>query len=288
MPPFNVSRDHSGDAWFRLGKLDVTSTVLVVLIGAVGVVASAFAPVLYQVGRFVPAEVLQGQVWRAVTWPFVDGISLWSILTLVLLWYFGRDLENQVGRRPMMSLYVALWAILTVVAFVVGLAMGGGAMAGLRSIQFIVLLLWIAEYPRRPFFFGIPAWIVGAVLVALQVLSYIAIRDLAGLASLVVTFFVAAVVARRFGLLSDLSWLPGRRGSAPRIRQGGGVRAPQASAPRTPRAARAEQKAAARQASDHERMDALLEKISEQGIHSLTPAERKELEALRERRRKGR
>ena len=49
-----------------------------------------------------------------------------------------------------------------------------------------------------------------------------------------------------------------------------------------------EQKAAARQASDHERMDALLEKISEQGIHSLTPAERKELEALRERRRKGR
>lgn len=288
MPPFNVSRDHSGDAWFRLGKLDVTSTVLVVLIGAVGVVASAFAPVLYQVGRFVPAEVLQGQVWRAVTWPFVDGISLWSILTLVLLWYFGRDLENQVGRRPMMSLYVALWAILTVVAFVVGLAMGGGAMAGLDSIQFIVLLLWIAEYPRRPFFFGIPAWIVGAVLVALQVLSYIAIRDLAGLASLVVTFFVAAVVARRFGLLSDLSWLPGRRGSAPRIRQGGGVRAPQAAAPRTPRAARAEQKAAARQASDHERMDALLEKISEQGIHSLTPAERKELEALRERRRKGR
>ena len=288
MPPFNVSRDHSGDAWFRLGKLDVTSTVLVVLIGAVGVVASAFAPVLYQVGRFVPAEVLQGQVWRAVTWPFVDGISLWSILTLVLLWYFGRDLENQVGRRPMMSLYIALWAILTVVAFVVGLAMGGGAMAGLRSIQFIVLLLWIAEYPRRPFFFGIPAWIVGAVLVALQVLSYIAIRDLAGLASLVVTFFVAAVVARRFGLLSDLSWLPGRRGSAPRIRQGGGVRAPQAAAPRTPRAARAEQKAAARQASDHERMDALLEKISEQGIHSLTPAERKELEALRERRRKGR
>ena len=288
MPPFNVSRDHSGDAWFRLGKLDVTSTVLVVLIGAVGVVASAFAPVLYQAGRFVPAEVLQGQVWRAVTWPFVDGISLWSILTLVLLWYFGRDLENQVGRRPMMSLYVALWAILTVVAFVVGLAMGGGAMAGLRSIQFIVLLLWIAENPRRPFFFGIPAWIVGAVLVALQVLSYIAIRDLAGLASLVVTFFVAAVVARRFGLLSDLSWLPGRRGSAPRIRQGGGVRAPQAAAPRTPRAARAEQKAAARQASDHERMDALLEKISEQGIHSLTPAERKELEALRERRRKGR
>ena len=47
-----------------------------------------------------------------------------AILTLVLLWYFGRDLENQVGRRPMMSLYVALWAILTVVAFVVAMLAG--------------------------------------------------------------------------------------------------------------------------------------------------------------------
>lgn len=296
MPPFNVSRDHSGEAWFRLGRFDVTSTVLLVLLGAIGVVASAFAPMLVEALLFEPRQVLQGQVWRAVTWPFVDFISLWSILTLVLLWYFGRDLENQVGRRPMLSLYVSLWAILTAVSFVVGLALGGGALASLRPIQLIVLLLWIAEYPKRPFFFGIPAWVVGAVLVALQVLSYIAARDGAGLVSLLVTFVVAALVARRFGLLSDLSWLPGRRGSGPRIAQGGGVRAPGPSgfgAPGASRASaappsRAEQKAAARQASDAERMDALLEKISEQGIHSLTPGERKELEALRERRRKAR
>lgn len=291
MPPFNVSRDHSGEAWFRLGRFDVTSTVLLVLIGAIGVVVSAFAPVLVNGLLFEPRLVLQGQVWRAITWPFVDNISLWSILTLVLLWYFGRDLENQVGRRPMLSLYISLWAILTAVSFVVGLALGGGALAGLRSIQFIILLLWIAEYPKRPFFFGIPAWVVGAVLVALQVLSYIAARDGAGLVALVVTFVVVALVARRFGLLADLSWLPGRRGSGPRIPQGGGVPSSGSSAsraPAAPRGTRAEQRAAARKASDAERMDALLEKISEQGIHSLTPAERKELEALRERRRRAR
>lgn len=287
MPPFNVSRDHSGDAWFRLGKFDVTSTVLLVLVGAIGVVVSAFAPALAQAGGFIPQLVLQGQVWRSFTWPFVDQISLWSILTLVLLWYFGRDLENQIGRRPMMSLYVSLWAMLTAVTFVVGLALGGGGMASLRPIQFIILLLWIAEYPRRPFFFGIPGWVVGAVLVALQVLTYVAAREGAGLASTLVTFVVAALVARRFGLLSDLSWLPGRRGSTPGIPQGGGVRTPRAAAP-APRASRAEQRAAARQASDSERIDALLEKISEQGLHSLTAAERKELEALRERRRRAR
>lgn len=279
-----MSRDHSGDAWFRLGRFDVSSTVLLVIIGAIGVVVSAFVPVLVQGGHFSPQLVLQGEVWRSFTWPFVAGPDLWTILTLAMLWYFGRDLENQIGRRPMMSLYIALWALLTSVSFVVGLALGGGLMAGLRPIQFIILLLWIAEYPRRPFFFGIPAWVIGAVLVALQVLSYIALRDLGGLVSLAITFVVTALMARRFGLLTDLTWIPGRRGSKPAHPQGGGVRTPRAAAP-APRASRAEQKAAARQASDAERMDALLEKISEQGIHSLTPAERKELEALRQRRR---
>ena len=280
MPGFNVSRDHSGDAWFRLGRLEVTSTVLLVLAGAVGLVLSAFMPVLLEFGAFAPGEVLRGQVWRVLTWPFVSGVSLWSVLTLVLLWYFGRDLENQVGRRAMMALYVGLWATLTVVNFVIGLLLSGGVLAGLDAIQFIVLLLWIAEYPRRPFFFGIPAWVVGAVLVAIQVLQLIMIRNVAGLVSLVLTGIVAMFIARAFGLLSELTFLPGGPGG-----RGGSRPAPVV---RAAKPSRARQKAAARQASDHERMDALLEKISEQGIHSLTPAERKELEALRERRRKGR
>ncbi|MDO5534002.1 MAG: hypothetical protein Q4F65_05060 [Propionibacteriaceae bacterium] len=283
MSGFHLSSDHSGDAWFRVGRLDVTTTVLVVLAGAVGLVLSAFVPALLAGGAFIPVEVLRGEVWRVVTWPLVSGVSLWSVLTLVLLWFFGRDLESQIGRRPMASLYVGLWATLTVVNFLVGLLLGGGALAGLDAIQFIILLLWIAENPRRPFFFGIPAWVVGAVLVAIQVLGYIANRSLAGLASLIITAFVAALLARRFGLLSDLSWLPGGR---PRAKAASGHRRPSAAPRPAARVSRSQQKAAQRQASDAERMDALLEKISAQGIHSLTPGERKELEALRERRRK--
>lgn len=276
---FNLSRDHSGEAWFRLGRLEVTSTVLLVVGGAVGAVLSAFMPILLDAGAFIPAKVLGGQVWRMVTWPFVDGISLWSVITLALLWYFGRDLERQIGRSSMASLYVGLWATLTVVNFVVGAALGGGMMFGLGAIQFIILLLWIAENPRRPFFFGIPAWVVGAVLVAIEVLGYIALRNIAGLVSLALTAVVAVFLGRAFGLLGDLTWLPGRlrpRGSAPGGQQ------------REPRPARAGRRATTRHASDSERMDVLLEKISAQGIHSLTKAERKELDALRERRRRGR
>ena len=280
MPGFNVSRDHSGEAWFRLGRLDVTTTVLLVLAGAVGLVLSAFVPDLVSAGAFVPQRVLTGEIWRMATWPFFDRISLWPVIALALLWYFGRDLEARLGRAAMAALYVGLWATLTVVNFVLGVALGGGAMVGLGEVQFLILLLWIAEYPRRPFFFGIPAWVVGAVLVGIQVLGTILVRDLAGLLSLAVTAVVTVFLARGLGLLSDLSWLPGRRG--------GTRRHPRLKASRRGAKPSRSEHRAARHASDSERMDALLEKISAEGIHSLTKAERKELDALRERRRRGR
>lgn len=281
MSAFNVSRDHSGDAWFRLGRLDVTSTMLLVLLGALGVVASAFVPALVEFGALLPQRVGSGEVWRLVTWPFVDSISLWSVLTLVLLWYFGTDLERHVGRTRMARLYAGMWAVLTITTLVLGV-FTEQAMIGLNTLQFLVLLLWIAEYPRRPFFFGIPAWIIGAVLVAVQVLGFIASRNIGGLLSLLVSFAVVAFMARRMGLLSDLSWMPGRPGPRPSGPSGPTQRGP--SVPAAPRASRAQQRDAQRRASDAERLDALLEKISEQGLHSLSNAERKELEKLRERR----
>ena len=267
MPSFNVSRDASGDAWFRIGRLDVTSTVLLVFAGTIGMLVSTFVPAFAQAGFFEPRAVLRGEVWRVLTWPLVSGVSLWTVLTLLILWYFGRDLESQIGRRSMAWLYTGLWAMLTVVSLTVGFALGGGALMGLRDIQFLILLLWIAEYPRRPFFFGIPAWALGAVLVALNLIQMLAAGDLGGLVSLLVVFVGAALLAKRYGLLSGLSWVPG---SARRRR--------------APKASRAQQRADRRRVSDAERIDELLEKISESGIHSLTPAERKELENLRQRR----
>jgi len=269
VPSFNVSRDASGDAWFRIGRLDVTSTVLLVFAGALGMLVSTFVPAFAQASFFEPRAVLRGEVWRVVSWPLVSGVSLWTVLTLLMLWYFGRDLESQVGRRSMAWLYAGLWAMLTVVSLTVGFALGGGVLMGLRDIQFLILLLWIAEYPRRPFFFGIPAWALGAVLVALNLIQMLASGDIGGLVGLLIVFVGAALLAKRYGLLSDLSFVPG---SARRRRA------------RAPKVSRTQQRAERRRVSDAERIDELLEKISESGIHSLTPAERKELENLRQRR----
>lgn len=278
MVPSNfVSRDRSGDAWFRIGRFDVTTTIFVVLLGAVGLVLSALVPGFAETAALSPAAVMQGQVWRLVTWPlaFGGGGMFWVALTLVLLWYFGSDLERQVGRSRMASLFVGIWAALTVVVMLLAFGSTGIALAGMDLPQFIVLLLWIAENPRRPFFFNLSAWVVGAVLVALQVLTFVSAGDYLGLVALVVSFGLVAIQARMMGLLSDLSWIPGRP------RSGRPVASPKQRVQQAKAAKVAEQRA-----SDAERLDQLLDKISAQGIHSLTASEKRELDKLRQRRAK--
>lgn len=260
-----------GEAWFRVGKVDVTSTIFVVALGALGLLASVIVPFLPMLLALIPDALFSGEVWRLFTWPIADQISLWSLLTLVLLWYFGTSLEAQVGRAPMARLYLWCWGALTISTVLVGLVASGSVAAlGMNTIELFILLLWIAEYPTRRFFFNIPAWVIGAVLLGLQVLQMIAARAWGGLFSLLIALVIVAMAAKRVGLLSAHSWVPGKEHH------------------RTQRRTRhrAPSRTEKRHASDEERLDDLLGKISAQGIHSLSKSERAELEKLRLRRRR--
>lgn len=269
-------RDH----WFKIGRLEVGTTMLVVLavVGSwltwVGVAAGGGD--LVGALLLVPSAVLQGEVWRLVSWPLANALGLWPVLGLYFFWYFGTDLEERLGKSRMASLLLGIWASLTVVTMLLGfvLPFGAGVLAGIGEIQFIVLLLWIAEYPRRPFFFGIPAWAVGAVLVALNVLTYIASGNLGAVLSMLLSFVVVAVVARRLGMLNDFDWIPGRPGT-PRAGAVGN---------KPTRAAKEQAKRQQQRAQDRAKLDALLDQINDKGMDSLTPAQRRELMKLRNRR----
>lgn len=258
----------SGDPWFRLGRLEVTTVMLVVLAVAASWVAWVIAPGLPGLLWFSPDTVAAGQLWRVLTWPLANDISLWSVLTLFFFWYFGTDLELIVGKVRMAWLLAGIWASLTAAATLTAVVLGGGvALAGIGLIEFVVLLLWIAEYPNRRFFFGIPAWLLGIVLVGVQVLLMLASRDAPGLLSLLLSFVLVAMVARRLGLLGEYPWIPGR--TAPRP----------ARTTRAPRAPRTER----RTKSDQERLDDLLDQINARGLDSLSPGQRRELIRLRDR-----
>lgn len=246
--------------------------VLAVAIGWIGWVSAGGAPWINLTAMW-PGAVLDGQVWRLFTWPFANALGLWPLLGLFFFWYFGTDLEQQIGKHRMAQLLLGIWGSLTVLTLALGalLPLGSSALAGISQVQFVLLLLWIAEYPRRPFFFGIPAWVVGAVLVGLNVLQLLAMRDLVGLIALLGSFALVAVVARRVGLLTDHAWIPGRP-AQPRQ----GVKAN--------KVAKEQARRAQQRADDDAKLDALLDQISERGMDSLSPSQRRELMRLRNRR----
>lgn len=269
------------DPWFRVGRLEVTTTVGVVILAAVGTIVGAFTRLAFWT-MFTAPQVLSGELWRIVTWPWVDGLSLWTFLSFLVFWYFGSMIERELGRSRMLRFFVEIWTMATAVHLLVGLALPGATiLLGLGTFQFILLLLFIAEAPNRPFLFGIPAWILGAALVALQMLQLLAMGAWGGLIAELITLAGAAVVGRRHGLLTDLDWIPGRRRTHRRQRRRTPRRRPQ---PRSGREASSVPGSAV--SSAEQRMDELLDKINHSGMDSLTRKERSELTRLAQQRRR--
>lgn len=300
---------HHGDPWFRIGSLDVTTTVLVALISAVTIFVYAADGSLLEPFALIPDRVLDGQVWRLVTWPFVsvpDPSVLWTIITIAIFWWFGRELEAEIGRVRMAVLLACIVVGSALVA--TGLDV---VMFGLRSVELAIFVLFIAHNPRVPFFFGIPAWVVGAILVAAEFLQRIGNRQFEQLWVTLVALGMALLIGRAYGLASELTWIPnlapnaGRRRPASRRTQRS--RAPKARKQKSSQGgSKGRSKGRSKSNSpssvvtgpwappspsmsaDQMEVDRLLDKISAQGIDSLSAEERRRLKDASERLRRDR
>ncbi len=220
----------------------------------------------------IPDEVRSGQVWRIFTWPLANGLDrpiLWVIVSIAILWYFGTRLEEQVGRTK----FAWYLAALTVIPGLVGTALDL-PQAGVHTIQLIVLLAFIAEYPNVRFFFGIPAWVLGAVYVGAEILQLTGDRAGKQLIFLLVSLVVAALAGRAVGMHEAYPWIP-KVGMPHRRRQPKQSRRPAVVA--GPWAGSSTVSAA------QSELDELLDKISATGINSLSKAEKERLNELSKR-----
>lgn len=292
------------ESWFTIGRVPVNTTLFIVAINAIGTVLSAFLTGLPSAMFLDGQLVASGELWRLVTWPWVDRVSLWTAITWFVFWYFGTYLEIRLGRSKMLRFYLFLGLTLTVIYAAVGLVIPPAPLLGLSAAQFLVILIFIADNPRAPFFFGIPAWVLGVVFLSLEILQFVAARWWGGLLALVLSLVATVLVAQRFGLLTQTTWLPrlvpeanaGRSTSQPRgtstttrSRSGSGRgtsgRAKQESRVVSMSSAPSKRRSAnSRATSDEDRMDELLDKISQGGLQSLSTKERDELERIRQRR----
>jgi membrane associated rhomboid family serine protease len=285
-------RRNAGDPWFRIGTLEVTTTILVVLLSVAGMFIYAADRSLWNELVLWPEDVRNGEVWRIFTWPLANDPDLWTVITLAIFWYFGREIEGLLGRAR----FAVLLLLLTVIPGLVG-TLVDWPQAGLRPIEMAVFLIFVAEYPYARFFFGIPAWALGAVFLGIELLQLLSDRNQEGILFLLATIATAAITARTMGLASSLTWIPaipvGRSSSSgghkrrpPRKRGGGEVvagpwpssrsgpaRSSDLPQPPPPPAYTAEQA----------ELDALLDKISEVGMDGLSNDEKRRLNDLSKR-----
>ena len=157
--------------------------------------------------EFHPALLLDGHVWRLVTWGFgYGGDPLAFIFEMLFIWWFGKSLESMYGTREFSLFYAASLLIAPLVYTLAAVAEARGVRvpfdpaasligASIPVMAITVLFSW--HYPKHKIllFFLIPIdiWIIVAIYVVYNLYGYAQGQS--------VGLFLAALSPVAFGLL---------------------------------------------------------------------------------------
>ena len=217
---------------------------------------------------FNSVAMLQGEVWRAFTYGWVNPPSLQFVIDMVMIVWFGRDVEKHVGRKIFLWLYGGMYLATPIVLTVVGLIYPMGFTGATGALA--VFTAFACIYPNVTIMFNILAKWASLILIGTFTLVHFAYHNEAAMISLWVTNAYAFVFMRYQQGHLEL----------PRIKFW--HRKPKLRVlPDLPKKQVISSKSAAEGASMAE-VDVLLDKIAKSGITSLTAKERAKLEAARE------
>ena len=76
---------------------------------------STAATLLYSLLQFDAGLILRGQVWRIFTWIFMpfNGLSFWTLLFMLCLFWLGKSLEQGLGTFKMNVYFIGGWLLST-------------------------------------------------------------------------------------------------------------------------------------------------------------------------------
>ncbi len=200
MRPTYATRFAAPPGWRRIPP--VTRSVLVLV--AAGYLLTLGWPVGAAWLALAPRAVLAGQVWRLLTYAFVNASIGGVLFALLLFWSLGSEMEPQWGSRR----FALFLAAATIVAGGFGIFVGGGA--GISPALLALIFAWMLEGPSQSLlFFGVfPMTRLAFAAIAFVLVVFGELEQSRSLARLV---FVLG------GL--PVSWLfvRGSRGSGPRF-----------------------------------------------------------------------
>lgn len=137
--------------WPRLGTSPLVSTWLLVTL-VVSVIALVDGGWLWSALAFSPSLVWQGEVWRLVTWIFVEPSPMMLVVTLASIYKFGGELAPRWGdrrlRRYAIEVLVGSAVVTTLLALVsdnIWLVFCDGGW----SVGDALVIAWARQFPSR-------------------------------------------------------------------------------------------------------------------------------------------
>lgn len=274
---------------FHLGEFPVRLITLLVALHSTTMVAvsillatghAAFIDLL----AYSSEAVAHGQIWRLVTYAFVAAPSVWFLLEMLMLWYFGKEVENGLGWKRFAILYSGLILIGPMLLQAYGYAGRPQIYSGAKEINFAVFAAFTAMHPGARFFFGVAARWVFLGLLAISSLQMLADHQGPRIVVLLSTCSLAVLLLRKAGFTETLffdgsfSWkFPWKKATPSGFSvRNGGLSAASSGSKGNP-ASQAPQDSF----NPEQQLDILLEKIARKGIGSLDAAERDTLEKAR-------
>jgi membrane associated rhomboid family serine protease len=254
-----------------VGRVPVYATTIIValyvacMIGVAVALASGAEAVLGKL-TFDSENVLRrGEIWRCLTYAFVNPPDPWFIIALVMLYIFGRDVEQYLGRKGFVRLYLGFLLLGPSLLLAASLVTGQIFTLSHSWANFAVFLAFASLYPNALLLFQIPAKLFAWVFLGLSVLQLLAGRQWPAMLVLLATAFLA-YYAIRHGAALNLDFMSRLRPVSHRTKR-----------PRL----RVVPNPDDEPVDPHRIIDPLLEKISRDGLASLTRREREQLERAR-------
>jgi len=129
---------------------------LLIALTVVGSLAAALlsrhGAALFERGALVPSAVLHGEVWRLVTWPFLEPSPIWLLVECLFLYWFGKDLANEWGSPRFLRVFgvVTLAAALaTCGVSLVDPAVREALYLGMWTATLAIIVAWGLWFPDR-------------------------------------------------------------------------------------------------------------------------------------------
>ncbi|MBL9129749.1 MAG: hypothetical protein JNG86_01020 [Verrucomicrobiaceae bacterium] len=256
LPP---SQDHLPLTWWRQQPVYL-SAILALVAAASMILTAVLGAHSLRLAFTHDTFFREYHLWTPFTYLLVNPPDVWTAIGCFLLWRFGEAVERHIGRRAFVQMLVLLWLIPPVIISVCGITgIWSFACWGVNNLEFAVFVAFATLYAHAQvsiIILTLDAWVLAAILLGINALQRIAARDWTGLLLLLAETGAAHLFIRH--IRGDLQ-LP----SLPKP----ALKPAKVSKPTKPAAPG---------------VDDILDKISHQGMHSLTAEERRILDKASE------